>query len=143
MACRQGGKLISTAEEERISVDRERANASQSASGLPELLAQLQSLAQQQGSLNGQMQSLLQMAQQQARQGQNGETKQQASTDIQSQGFAVGVSYQAVTDPKKDGIVLSQSPAGGTKASPGSTVSIVVGKTGPGPSPKPSADLRR
>ena len=72
-----------------------------------------------------------------------GETKQQASTDIQSQGFAVSVSYQTVTDPKKDGIVLSQSPAGGTKASPGSTVSIVVGKRGPGPSPTPSADLRR
>ena len=42
--------------------DRERAGASQSASGLPELLAQLQALAQQQGSLNGQMQSLVQQA---------------------------------------------------------------------------------
>jgi DNA-binding MarR family transcriptional regulator len=51
--------------------DRERANSSQSASGLPELLAQLQQLAQQQGGLNGQMQSLLQLAQQQARQGQS------------------------------------------------------------------------
>lgn len=40
--------------------DRERAAASKSASGLPELLAQLQQLARQQGSLNGQMQSLLQ-----------------------------------------------------------------------------------
>lgn len=44
--------------------DRERANSSQSASGLPELIAQLQQLAQQQGGLNGQMQSLLQLAQQ-------------------------------------------------------------------------------
>jgi len=42
--------------------DRERAGNSQSASGLPELLAQLQQLAQQQGSLNGQMQSLVQQA---------------------------------------------------------------------------------
>jgi hypothetical protein len=42
--------------------DRERAGASQSASGLPELRAQLQALAQQQGSLNGQMQSLVQQA---------------------------------------------------------------------------------
>ena len=42
--------------------DRERAGASKSASGLPELLAQLQALAQQQGSLNGQMQSLVQQA---------------------------------------------------------------------------------
>jgi hypothetical protein len=48
--------------------DRERAGASQSASGLPELLAQLQQLAQAQGSLNGQMQSLLQQAGGQARQ---------------------------------------------------------------------------
>ena len=40
--------------------DRERAASSKSASGLPELLAQLQQLARQQGSLNGQMQSLLQ-----------------------------------------------------------------------------------
>ena len=42
--------------------DREKAGASQSASGLPELLAQLQQLAQMQGALNGQMQSLLQQA---------------------------------------------------------------------------------
>jgi hypothetical protein len=42
--------------------DRERAGAAQSASGLPELLAQLQALAQQQGSLNGQMQNLVQKA---------------------------------------------------------------------------------
>jgi hypothetical protein len=42
--------------------DRERAGSSTSASGLPELLAQLQQLAQQQGSLNGQMQTLVQRA---------------------------------------------------------------------------------
>jgi hypothetical protein len=50
--------------------DRERAGNSQSASGLPELLAQLQQLARQQGSLNGQMQSFLQNAIQQQKQGQ-------------------------------------------------------------------------
>ena len=50
--------------------DRERAGNSQSASGLPELLAQLQQLARQQGSLNGQMQSFLQNALQQQKQGQ-------------------------------------------------------------------------
>jgi len=59
--------------------DRERANTSQSASGLPELLAQLQQLAQQQGGLNGQMQSLLQLAQQQARAGEGlGDVREQA-----------------------------------------------------------------
>ncbi|PHX97387.1 MAG: hypothetical protein CK531_03710, partial [Gemmatimonadetes bacterium] len=66
--------------------DRERANNSQSASGLPELLAQLQQLAQQQGGLNGQMQGLLQMAQQQARQGQqSGEMRDQARELSRSQ----------------------------------------------------------
>lgn len=42
----------------QLTRDRERANSSQSASGLPELMQQMQQLAQQQGALNGQMQSL-------------------------------------------------------------------------------------
>jgi len=42
----------------QLTRDRERANSSQSASGLPELMQQMQELAQQQGALNGQMQSL-------------------------------------------------------------------------------------
>jgi hypothetical protein len=66
--------------------DRERANTSQSASGLPELLAQLQQLAQQQGGLNGQMQSLLQLAQQQARSGEGlGDVREQARQLSRSQ----------------------------------------------------------
>ncbi len=43
--------------------DRERANDAQSASGLPEMMQQMQQLAQQQGALNGQMQSLFPGAQ--------------------------------------------------------------------------------
>lgn len=62
--------------------DRERANNSQSASGLPELLAQLQQLAQQQGSLNGQMQGLMQLAQQQARQGLNQQDAREQARDL-------------------------------------------------------------
>src|SRR5207248_1103184 len=68
-----------------------------------------------------------------------GETKGQAKNDLTSQGFAVAVTYQTVADPSKDGVVLSQNPPGGTKAPPGSTVSIVVGKkAGPSPSPAPT-----
>ncbi len=42
----------------QLTRDRERASNSESASGLPELMEQLQQLAQQQGALNSQMQSL-------------------------------------------------------------------------------------
>jgi len=45
------------------------------------------------------------------------------------------VEYQEVNDPKLDGIVVSQSPQGGKKAPKDSTVTIVVGKFQPGPSP--------
>jgi beta-lactam-binding protein with PASTA domain len=38
---------------------------------------------------------------------------------------------QATTDPGQDGIVLSQSPVGGTSAKSGSTVTITVGSLGP------------
>lgn len=54
----------------QLTRDRERAAAAQSASGLPELMEQLQQLAQQQGALNSQMQSLLPGAQARARQDQ-------------------------------------------------------------------------
>ena len=37
------------------------------------------------------------------------------------------VQRQNVSDPSLDGIVISQSPGGGTKADRGSTVTIVVG----------------
>ena len=48
----------------QLTRDRERAANAQSATGLPELMEQMQQLAQQQGGLNSQMQSLLPMAQQ-------------------------------------------------------------------------------
>ena len=35
---------------------------------------------------------------------------------------------QDTNDPGQDGIVLSQDPAGGAQAKPGSTVTIVVGR---------------
>jgi penicillin-binding protein 1A len=61
-----------------------------------------------------------------------------AKTALQSAGFVVSIEYQAVDDQKMDGIVLSQNPAGGKKISEGSTVTIVVGKFDPGPTPSPS-----
>jgi hypothetical protein len=62
--------------------DRERAGNAQSSTGLPELLAQLQALAQQQGSLNGQMQNFLQQ------QGQKSPQQQQADAAAQARGLA-------------------------------------------------------
>ena len=47
----------------QLTRDRERSNNAQSASGLPEMMQQMQQLAQQQGALNGQMQSLFPGAQ--------------------------------------------------------------------------------
>jgi beta-lactam-binding protein with PASTA domain len=46
----------------------------------------------------------------------------------------VVVVFQPVNDQSQVGIVLSQSPAAGTKLAQGSTVTITVGM-GPSPSP--------
>jgi len=57
-----------------------------------------------------------------------------AQSQLRASGFRVHIVNQPVTDPTQDGIVLSQDPAGGTQAPPGTTVTIVVGKlTTPGP----------
>jgi beta-lactam-binding protein with PASTA domain len=47
---------------------------------------------------------------------------------LKASGFKVTVVRQDTTDPGEDGIVLSQTPLGGTQAKPGSTVTIVVGR---------------
>jgi 1A family penicillin-binding protein len=64
-----------------------------------------------------------------------GRTEGSAKNKLEAAGFKVVVEYQEVNDPKLDGIVVSQSPQGGKKAPKGSTVTIVVGKFQPGPSP--------
>jgi eukaryotic-like serine/threonine-protein kinase len=61
-----------------------------------------------------------------------------AVAQLKASGFRVNIVSQPVTDPNQDGIVQTQDPAGGTKAPPGSTVTIAVGKfsgttTSPGP----------
>jgi eukaryotic-like serine/threonine-protein kinase len=51
-----------------------------------------------------------------------------ATASLQGDGFRSKISYQSVTDPNQDGVVLDQSPAGSTAAKPGSTVSLTVGR---------------
>jgi len=61
-----------------------------------------------------------------------------ARATLQAAGFKVKVQTQDVSDPGLDGIVLSQSPTGDTKAPKGSTVTITVGNFAvPGPPPPP------
>ena len=56
----------------QLTRDRERASSAQSASGLPELMEQMQDLARQQGQLNGQMQGLLPNGQPRGQSGADG-----------------------------------------------------------------------
>lgn len=70
----------------QLTRDRERAANAESASGMPEMIEQLQQLAQQQGALNGQMQSLMPTPQQgQPRQGLDAAARAQARELAQSQ----------------------------------------------------------
>jgi serine/threonine-protein kinase len=47
---------------------------------------------------------------------------------LQSAGFRVKITYQDVTDPNQDGIVLSLDPAGGTQQPPNSPITLTVGR---------------
>jgi serine/threonine-protein kinase len=58
-----------------------------------------------------------------------------ARATLQAAGFKVTVQQQDVGDPGLNGIVLSQSPTGGTKAAKGSTVTITVGNFSSSPPP--------
>src|SRR5262245_17192765 len=64
-----------------------------------------------------------------------------AQSTLEQAGFTAQVQRQDVNDPGLDGIVLSQSPTGGSKAKQGSTVTITVGRLvsqgGPGSPPPP------
>jgi beta-lactam-binding protein with PASTA domain len=53
---------------------------------------------------------------------------QTAGQTLHASGFNVKTVSQDVTDPSQDGIVLSQDPAGGTQAKPGTVVALTVGK---------------
>jgi serine/threonine protein kinase len=56
----------------------------------------------------------------------------QARSTLTAAGYGVSSQPQAVSDPTQNGIVLNQSPSGGTPANQGTTVTIVVGKFVPG-----------
>jgi eukaryotic-like serine/threonine-protein kinase len=56
-----------------------------------------------------------------------------ATQTLEQSGFTVDVQDQDVTDPTQDGIVLAQDPPGGTRAKPGTTVTITVGRLVPTP----------
>jgi eukaryotic-like serine/threonine-protein kinase len=51
-----------------------------------------------------------------------------ATQALEQSGFTVDVVDQDTFDPNQDGIVLSQDPPGNTRAKPGTTVTIVVGR---------------
>ncbi len=60
-----------------------------------------------------------------------GQTKANATGALQGAGFTVNVTTQTVTTRSQNNVVLSQSPAGGSQADPGSTVTITVGQFTP------------
>ena len=57
--------------------------------------------------------------------------EESATEALEQSGFTVDVQEQDTTDENQDGIVLSQDPPGGTRARPGTTVTIVVGRLVP------------
>ncbi|HTU84063.1 MAG TPA: Stk1 family PASTA domain-containing Ser/Thr kinase [Solirubrobacteraceae bacterium] len=56
-----------------------------------------------------------------------GKKRGMAEATLGSQSFPATVQHQDVTNPSQNGIVLSQSPAAGSQATKGSSVTIVVG----------------
>ncbi len=67
-----------------------------------------------------------------------GDTAGAASSTLSGAGFKVTQQTQTVTNKQNNGIVLSQTPGGGSTAKKGSTVTIVVGQyIAPKPKPKP------
>jgi beta-lactam-binding protein with PASTA domain len=66
-----------------------------------------------------------------------GETAQQAVGMLQGAGFQVTQQFVSVSDASQDGIVQSQNPDGGTQATKGSIVTIVIGQHSPAGPPAP------
>jgi len=58
-----------------------------------------------------------------------------AQAQLQAAGFSVDIREVPATDPGADGVVLSTSPAGGSEAAPGSTVTMTVGVAPQTPTP--------
>ena len=51
-----------------------------------------------------------------------------AQQTLQASGFKSHITYQPVTDPSQDGVVLAQSPVGGTQAPQKTKVELTVGQ---------------
>jgi serine/threonine-protein kinase len=51
-----------------------------------------------------------------------------ARAQLEGAGFEVRVTDESTTDPAQDGIVLRQSPTGGSRADDGAIVTIVVAR---------------
>jgi serine/threonine-protein kinase len=51
-----------------------------------------------------------------------------AQQTLSDAGFRPRITYRDVVDPSQEGIVLEQSPGGGTEAKPGSNVTIAIGR---------------
>jgi beta-lactam-binding protein with PASTA domain len=56
-----------------------------------------------------------------------GDTLAAARSALSAAGFSVTQTAQTVSNKSQNGIVLSQSPSGGSSAKKGSTVTIVIG----------------
>jgi eukaryotic-like serine/threonine-protein kinase len=57
-----------------------------------------------------------------------GEDQATATADLQNAGFTVSASFRTTSDQTQDGIVVDQSPAGGTRKPANSNVTIYVGR---------------
>jgi beta-lactam-binding protein with PASTA domain/tRNA A-37 threonylcarbamoyl transferase component Bud32 len=60
---------------------------------------------------------------------ETGRKQADAKSDLEGRGFTVVVTDQLVSDPSQDGRVVDQTPSGGTKVDPGSTVTLFVGQS--------------
>ena len=56
-----------------------------------------------------------------------GQTRADAVAELRSRGLTPVVTERQITDPERDGLVVQQSPSGGTEVEEGSEVSVVVG----------------
>jgi serine/threonine-protein kinase len=61
----------------------------------------------------------------------------EATSELEAAGFDVSVRTRETAEPAEEGIVLSQSPRGGTERSKGVTVTVTVGAP-PAPAPEPA-----
>jgi len=57
-----------------------------------------------------------------------GEDEATATAELQDAGFSVDSVDSTTSDPSEDGVVLDETPSGGSRAADGSTVTITVGR---------------